>query len=68
MADIAVGVIGAAGMGSRHAVNLQRHVKGARVWWQSMTLTKRVQSRLPRSCSREVIQRGWRWDQRVDVP
>ncbi len=31
MADISIGVIGAGGMGSRHAVNLQRHVKGAQV-------------------------------------
>jgi myo-inositol 2-dehydrogenase / D-chiro-inositol 1-dehydrogenase len=31
MADIAIGVIGAGGMGSRHAVNLQRSVKGAQV-------------------------------------
>jgi myo-inositol 2-dehydrogenase/D-chiro-inositol 1-dehydrogenase len=31
MADISIGVIGAGGMGSRHALNLQRYVKGARV-------------------------------------
>ena len=31
MADISIGVIGAGGMGMRHAVNLHRHVKGARV-------------------------------------
>ena len=31
MADIAIGVIGAGGMGSRHVLNLQQHVKGARV-------------------------------------
>jgi myo-inositol 2-dehydrogenase / D-chiro-inositol 1-dehydrogenase len=31
MTDIAIGVIGAGGMGMRHAVNLHRHVKGARV-------------------------------------
>ena len=31
MTDIAIGVIGAGGMGSRHVLNLQRHVKGARV-------------------------------------
>lgn len=31
MADISIGVIGAGGMGSRHVMNLQRYVKGARV-------------------------------------
>ncbi|GAC1399106.1 MAG: Gfo/Idh/MocA family oxidoreductase [Ktedonobacteraceae bacterium] len=31
MADIAIGVIGAGGMGTRHVQNLQQHVKGARV-------------------------------------
>jgi myo-inositol 2-dehydrogenase/D-chiro-inositol 1-dehydrogenase len=31
MADISIGVIGAGGMGSRHVLNLQRQVKGARV-------------------------------------
>lgn len=31
MADISVGVIGTGGMGSRHALNLQRYVKGANV-------------------------------------
>ena len=31
MADIAVGVIGTGGMGTRHAENLHRHVGGARV-------------------------------------
>ena len=31
MADIAVGVIGAGGMGSRHALNLHRSIAGARV-------------------------------------
>jgi myo-inositol 2-dehydrogenase / D-chiro-inositol 1-dehydrogenase len=31
MADIPIGVIGAGGMGTRHVLNLQRHVKGARV-------------------------------------
>src|SRR6266516_3786972 len=31
MADISIGVIGAGGMGTRHVLNLQRHVKGARV-------------------------------------
>ncbi|GAC1407125.1 MAG: Gfo/Idh/MocA family oxidoreductase [Ktedonobacteraceae bacterium] len=31
MADISVGVIGAGGMGTRHVLNLQQHVKGARV-------------------------------------
>ncbi len=31
MADIAIGVIGAGGMGSRHVLNLQHYVKGARV-------------------------------------
>ena len=29
--DISIGVIGAGGMGSRHVMNLQRYVKGARV-------------------------------------
>src|SRR2546430_17661405 len=31
MADITIGVIGAGGMGTRHVLNLQHHVKGARV-------------------------------------
>ena len=31
MSDIAIGVIGTGGMGTRHAVNLQQHVVGARV-------------------------------------
>jgi myo-inositol 2-dehydrogenase/D-chiro-inositol 1-dehydrogenase len=31
MADLSIGVIGAGGMGSRHALNLHRYVKGARV-------------------------------------
>jgi myo-inositol 2-dehydrogenase / D-chiro-inositol 1-dehydrogenase len=31
MADISIGVIGAGGMGSRHVMNLERYVKGARV-------------------------------------
>jgi myo-inositol 2-dehydrogenase / D-chiro-inositol 1-dehydrogenase len=31
MADISIGVIGAGGMGTRHVLNLQHHVKGARV-------------------------------------
>ena len=31
MADLAVGVIGTGGMGTRHAHNLHRHVAGARV-------------------------------------
>lgn len=31
MADILIGVIGAGGMGSRHVLNLQHNVKGARV-------------------------------------
>src|SRR5438876_11176253 len=31
MADISIGVIGAGGMGTRHVLNLQQHVKGARV-------------------------------------
>src|SRR5438552_15610899 len=31
MTDISIGVIGAGGMGMRHAVNLLRSVKGARV-------------------------------------
>lgn len=31
MADIAIGVIGAGGMGSRHVQNLQQYVKGAQV-------------------------------------
>ena len=31
MADLAVGVIGTGGMGTRHALNLYRHVAGARV-------------------------------------
>jgi myo-inositol 2-dehydrogenase/D-chiro-inositol 1-dehydrogenase len=31
MADLAVGVIGAGGMGARHALNLHHHVVGARV-------------------------------------
>ena len=31
MADISIGVIGAGGMGSRHVMNLHRHVAGARV-------------------------------------
>ena len=29
MADISIGVIGAGGMGSRHVMNLHRHVAGA---------------------------------------
>ena len=31
MADISIGVIGAGGMGTRHVLNLQHYVKGARV-------------------------------------
>jgi myo-inositol 2-dehydrogenase/D-chiro-inositol 1-dehydrogenase len=31
MVDLSIGVIGAGGMGSRHVMNLQRYVKGARV-------------------------------------
>ena len=31
MSDLAIGVIGTGGMGTRHAVNLQQHVVGARV-------------------------------------
>ena len=31
MSDMAIGVIGTGGMGTRHAVNLQQHVVGARV-------------------------------------
>jgi myo-inositol 2-dehydrogenase/D-chiro-inositol 1-dehydrogenase len=31
MADLSIGVIGAGGMGSRHVLNLERYVKGARV-------------------------------------